>query len=121
MLEKIKDTQDAIPNKTTQRKNVSRLREYLSFCEGLGIKAADTLPAREEVLLAWASSFAGRLAGKTVGTKLLAIRKEHEMWDALVWRCSSEQDHQGCRGAPASFLFSCQARPHHNLNVGGFE
>ena len=65
-------------NKTTKKKDASRLHEYLRFCEDLGIKTADTLPAREEILLAWASSFAGRLAGKTVGAKLLAIKKEHE-------------------------------------------
>jgi hypothetical protein len=29
-------------------------------------------------LLAWASSYAGRMAGKTVAAKLLAIRKEHD-------------------------------------------
>ena len=64
--------------KSTQKKDASRLRDFLSFCKGLGIRAEDALPAREEVLLAWASSYAGRLAGKTVSAKLLAIRKEHE-------------------------------------------
>ena len=34
--------------------------------------------------MAWAASYAGRLAGKTVSTKLLAIRKEHERW-GLTW------------------------------------
>jgi hypothetical protein len=65
-------------SKSTQRKDASRLKEFVSFCKGLGIRAEDALPAREEVLLAWASSYAGRLTGKTVGAKLLAIRKEHE-------------------------------------------
>jgi hypothetical protein len=78
LLDKIKGTQEAAVNITTQRKDASRLKEFLSFC------ADDSLPAREEVLLAWASSYAGRLAGKTVGAKLLAIRKEHER-RGLIW------------------------------------
>jgi hypothetical protein len=84
LLGKIRDTQEAAVNVTTQRKDASRLKEFLSFCEGLGIRTCDALPAREEVLLAWASSYAGRLAGKTVGAKLLAIRKEHER-RGLIW------------------------------------
>ena len=84
ILDKIKDTQEAAVNITTQKKDASRLREFLSFCDGLGIKAHNALPAREDVLLAWASSFARRLAGKTVGAKLLAIRKEHER-RGLMW------------------------------------
>jgi hypothetical protein len=84
LLDKIKGTQEAAVNITTQRKDASRLKEFLSFCANLGIRADDALPAREEVLLAWASSYAGRLAGKTVGAKLLAIRKEHER-RGLIW------------------------------------
>jgi hypothetical protein len=84
LLDKIKDTQDAAVNLTTQKKDASRLKEFLAFCEGLGIRPNDALPAREEVLLAWASSYAGHLAGKTVGAKLLAIRKEHER-RGLIW------------------------------------
>ena len=34
--------------------------------------------------MAWASTFAGRLAGKTVGAKLLAIWKEHDRC-GLIW------------------------------------
>ena len=48
LLEKIKNTQDAILNKTTQRKDTSCLCEYLSFCDGLGIKAANALPAKRK-------------------------------------------------------------------------
>ena len=84
LLEQIKNTQEASVNKTSQKKDASRLREFLSFCEGLGIRATNALPAREEVLLAWASSYAGRLAGKTVAAKLRAIRKEHER-RGLLW------------------------------------
>jgi hypothetical protein len=65
-------------SKTTRLKDASRLREFLSFCEGLGINKVDVLPAPEDLLIAWASSFAGRFAGKTVGAKLSAVRKEHE-------------------------------------------
>ena len=84
LLAKIADTQEAAVDKTTQRKDAARLREFLSFCGSLGIRAHDALPAREDVLLAWASSYAGRLAGKTVGAKLLAIRKEHDR-RGLIW------------------------------------
>ena len=78
LLDKIRDTQDAAVNISSQRKDASRLREFLLFCQGLGISAGNALPAREDILLAWASSYAGRMAGKTVGAKLSAIKKEHE-------------------------------------------
>jgi hypothetical protein len=78
LLDKIRDTQDAAVDKTTQKKDASRLREFLSFCAGLGIVSSRALPASEDVLLAWASSYAGTLAGKSVGAKILAIRKEHD-------------------------------------------
>jgi hypothetical protein len=84
ILDKIRDTQAAAVSLTTQKKDASRLREFLSFCEGLGIKTRDALPAREDILLAWASSYAGRLAGKTVGAKLRAIHKEHDRL-GLTW------------------------------------
>ncbi|KAF8797647.1 hypothetical protein BYT27DRAFT_7228902 [Phlegmacium glaucopus] len=57
--------------------HASRLHEFLAFCEGLSIRKDHALPAHEDLLIAWASSFAGRLAGKTVGAKISAIRKEH--------------------------------------------
>jgi hypothetical protein len=84
LLDKIRHTQDAAVDRLTRKKDASRLREFLIFCEGLGIRATSALPAREEVLLAWASSYAGRLAGKTVGAKVLAVRKEHER-RGLIW------------------------------------
>jgi hypothetical protein len=84
ILDKIRNTQAAAVSITTQKKDASRLREFLSFCEGLGIKTRDALPAREDILLAWASSYAGRLAGKTVGAKLRAIHKEHDRL-GLTW------------------------------------
>jgi hypothetical protein len=84
LLDKIRTTQEAAVNITTQKKDASRLREFLSFCEGLGINAHNALPAREDILLAWASSYAGRMAGKSVGAKLRAIHKEHER-RGLIW------------------------------------
>lgn len=84
LLAKIKDTQEAAVSKSTQKKDASRLRDFLSFCEGLGIQACNALPAGEDILLAWAASYAGRMAGKTVGAKLLAIKKEHER-RGLIW------------------------------------
>ena len=84
LLDKIRNTQDAAVNITSQKKDASRLREFLAFCEGLGISAQNALPAAEDILLAWASSYAGRMAGKTVGAKLLAVKKEHER-RGLLW------------------------------------
>jgi hypothetical protein len=84
LRDKISHVQEAAVNESTKRKDASRLREFLSFCESLGIRCINALPAREEVLLAWASSYVGRLAGKTVAAKLLAIRKEHNRC-GLIW------------------------------------
>ncbi|KAF8797756.1 hypothetical protein BYT27DRAFT_7265499 [Phlegmacium glaucopus] len=93
MRDKINLTQEAAISKTTQAKDASRLREFLRFCEGLSIQNSDALPAREDLLIAWASSYAGRLAGKTVGAKLLAIKKEHERQGVEELRpASSYQD-----------------------------
>ena len=85
LMDKIKHTQEAAVNKTTQAKDASRLREFLSFCEGLGIQNSNALPAGEDLLIAWASSYAGQLAGRTVGAKIFAIKKEHQRW-GLVWQ-----------------------------------
>jgi hypothetical protein len=84
LLDKIKHTQEAAVSQATRTKDASRLREYLMFCWKLGIREKDALPATEDLLLAWASSYAGRLAGKTVGAKLSAIKKEHEK-RGLAW------------------------------------
>lgn len=78
LLDKIRKTQQAAVSKSTQAKDINRLREFLNFCKNLGIDNEKALPAKEDLLMAWAASYAGRLAGKTVSAKLLAIRKEHE-------------------------------------------
>ena len=84
LWDRIRDTQEAAVDKTTQKKDASRLREFLSFCNSLGIDPGRALPVSEDILLAWASSYAGVLAGKTVSAKLLAIRKEHDR-RGLAW------------------------------------
>ena len=84
LVTKIKDIQDAAISKSTQVKDDSHVREFLSFCRSLGIDTDNALPAKEDLLMAWAASYAGRLAGKTVGTKLLAVKKEHERKN-LIW------------------------------------
>jgi len=49
---KILVTQDAAVNKSsTQKKDASRLREFLSFCAGLGIRPNNAIPASEDILL----------------------------------------------------------------------
>ncbi|KAF8804543.1 hypothetical protein BYT27DRAFT_6691240 [Phlegmacium glaucopus] len=78
LMERINQVQGAAVSKSTLAKDASRVREFLTFCEGLGIRNDHALPAREDLLIAWASSYAGRLAGKTVSAKISAIKKEHE-------------------------------------------
>ncbi|KAF8797784.1 hypothetical protein BYT27DRAFT_7265341 [Phlegmacium glaucopus] len=77
LLNQINLAQGAATRESTLAKDASCLHEFLAFCEHLGIREAHALPAREDLLITWASSFAGRLAGKTVGAKISAIRKEH--------------------------------------------
>jgi hypothetical protein len=64
LLEQIKETQEAAVNITSQKKDAAWLRNFLAFCEGLGISACSALPASEDILLAWAASYAGHIAGK---------------------------------------------------------
>jgi hypothetical protein len=61
----------------TRRNDESRVHAYLQFCESLGICQEDAIPASYDLVAAWASSFAGRLSGKTVGTKISALKKLH--------------------------------------------
>ena len=89
LLEKIGHVQSAAVSKSTQSKDASRLHEFLIFCKALNIHDDDIFPAREDILIAWASSYAGRFAGKTVGAKISAIKKEHEK-RGLTWQ-SGEQ------------------------------
>jgi hypothetical protein len=56
LLEKIGQVQGAAVNKTTQVKDASRLRGFLAFRQGLGIQSNNALLAREDILMAWASS-----------------------------------------------------------------
>jgi hypothetical protein len=69
--------ENAAVSDSTRRKDASRLCEFLIFCWGLGINHEDALPAQEDLLIAWIASYTGRLAGKTVGAKISAIKKEH--------------------------------------------
>ena len=85
LVDKIMNTQEAAVSETAQAMDASRLREFLQFCEGHGITSTKAFPAEEDLLIAWAASYAGRLAGKTVSAKLRAVRKEHER-RGLVWQ-----------------------------------
>jgi hypothetical protein len=79
------EVEDAAVSDSTRRKDASRLHEFLVFCRGLGINHENALPAQEDLLIAWAASYAGRFAGKTVGAKISAIKKEHER-RGLFWQ-----------------------------------
>ena len=89
LVDKIINTQEATVSKTTQADDATlhtrRLHEFLNFCESLGIKSSNAFPAKEELLVAWAASYSGRLAGGTVTAKIGAIKKEHER-RGLVWQ-----------------------------------
>jgi hypothetical protein len=101
-------------NGTTQVKNVSRLHEFLAFCQGLGIQDNNALPASEDILMAWASSYGDQLAERTVGAKILAIKKEHQR-QGLAWQ-GGEQLYQILKGVeemrPASSFYSKRALGH---------
>src|SRR5271168_1825456 len=56
LLNKIKNAEHTAVNITSQKKDTSRLREILAFCNSLGIPAHNALPAGEDILVAWASS-----------------------------------------------------------------
>jgi hypothetical protein len=88
LLDNIKHAQDAAVNITSQKKDANQLRDFLVFCKSLGIPAYNALPAGEDILMAWASSYAGHIAGKTVSAKISAIKKEHEK-RGLQW-CGGE-------------------------------
>ena len=60
-------------------KDVGWLRDYVSFCKGLDI------PASEDLLIAWASTYTGRLAGKNVRANISAIKREH-LHRGLLWQ-----------------------------------
>lgn len=111
LREKISHVQNVAVSKSTQSKDASRLREFLHFCKALNIHDDDVFPAREDLLIAWASSYAGRFAGKMVGAKISAIKKEHEK-RGLVWQ-GGEQLRRVLKGVeelrPASSY--CGKRP----------
>ena len=85
LVDKIMNAQETVVSKSTQAHDPGRLREFLQFCEGHGIKSSDAFPAKEDLLVAWAASYAGRFAGRTVSAKLLAIRREHDR-RGLAWQ-----------------------------------
>lgn len=85
LVDKIRQTQEAATSRSTQTKDASGLRECFNFCNSLGIDNDNILPTKEDLLMAWAASYTGRLAGRTVSVKLLAVRKEHER-RGLIWQ-----------------------------------
>jgi hypothetical protein len=84
-LDNITYIQNATVTKSSHTKDVSHRWKFLRFCEGLGIPNNEALPAKEDLSMAWAASYAGHLAGKTVSAKLLVIRKKHER-RGLIWQ-----------------------------------
>ncbi|KAF8230906.1 hypothetical protein L208DRAFT_1399715 [Tricholoma matsutake] len=84
LLEKISNVQNVAVSKSTQSKDASR----------------------EDLLIAWASSYAGHFAVKTVSTKITAIKREQEK-QGLVW--------QGREQLPVSSF--CGKRPPVTISI----
>ena len=59
LVEKINLVEKVAVSNLTQSKDASRMREFLRFCEGLRIHNDNALTAVEDLLAAWASSYAG--------------------------------------------------------------
>jgi hypothetical protein len=78
LLRRMEAIENNAVGESTRRKDASRVKEFLKFCETLGIRKQDAIPAPHDLVAAWASSFAGRYCGKTVGAKICAIKKLHE-------------------------------------------
>jgi hypothetical protein len=85
LIARMEEVEDRAVGDTTKKKDGSRVREYLKFCEGLGIGRDYAIPAPHDLVAAWAASFAGCYCGKTVGAKISAIKKLHDRlgyhWD----------------------------------------
>ena len=96
LQEKMNQAQDSTLSKSTRAKDLSRLQDYVFFCESLGIPAEETLPAHEDLLIAWALSYVGCLTGRTVGAKILAIKWEHQN-RGLLWQ-GGDRLHQILKG-----------------------
>ncbi|RDB22688.1 hypothetical protein Hypma_010121 [Hypsizygus marmoreus] len=62
---------------STTSKYQSGVDQFLKFCSAHGIPLSDTLPASEDLLCAFASSYAGLISGKTIRNKCTAIRSWH--------------------------------------------
>ena len=76
--------QDSAVSKVTRIKDVGQLQDYVSFCKGLGIPDSDILPASEDLLIAWASTYTGRLAGKTCREDSRALLTRAELLCSLA-------------------------------------
>ncbi|PBK92711.1 hypothetical protein ARMGADRAFT_1104259 [Armillaria gallica] len=61
----------------TRSKHRSGLKAYHSFCDAQNIPQQDHLPAKEELLCTFASSFAGQMTGDAICSKLNGIRAFH--------------------------------------------
>jgi hypothetical protein len=77
ILERVRLVESKSTGDATRRNDESRVRAYLDFCTGLGIRVENAIPASYDLVAAWASSFAGRFCSNTVGAKISALKKLH--------------------------------------------
>jgi hypothetical protein len=77
IIERMKIVEGKSIGDATRRNDESRVRAYLKFCAGLGIREEDAIPAPNDLVAAWVSSFAGRFSGKTVSAKITSLKKLH--------------------------------------------
>jgi hypothetical protein len=103
-MEKINHVQGVAVSKTTQAKNVGRLRKFLVFCEGLGIQDKDVLLAKEDLLVAWAFFF--RVLGRTNSWCKKSGHKEgtQEARVGLARRRMAASDSERSKGAQACII-----------------
>src|SRR5262249_25444196 len=78
LLDRMKAIEDNAVSESTRCKDASWVKAFLEFCESLGVRNEDAIPAPPDLVAAWASLFAGHYCGKTVSAKICAIKKLHD-------------------------------------------
>ncbi|KAF8063169.1 hypothetical protein FPV67DRAFT_1672210 [Lyophyllum atratum] len=73
--------------KSTSGKYASAVDDFVRFCTAHSVPLSEALPASEPLLCAYASTFAGVLAGGTVRGKMSALRSWH-IQNGLPWHSS---------------------------------
>ncbi len=73
----IRDTLKESTGKDAKAKYKSNIKQYFEFCAANNIPINKVSPAKEDILCFFASSFKGKLSGKTVRRKIGSIKAWH--------------------------------------------